>query len=59
MPRDGAWAKAYAVGALGYFFGLIASIVFDLPTGAIIVWAMAVWESRFRFERGRPSAAAA
>lgn len=35
-------AKAYAVGALGYFFGLSASTLFDLPTGAIIVWAMAI-----------------
>lgn len=35
-------AKAYAVGALGYFFGLVASTLFDLPTGAIIVWAMAL-----------------
>lgn len=35
-------AKAYAVGGLGYFFGLIASIMFDLPTGAIVVWAMAI-----------------
>jgi zinc/manganese transport system permease protein len=53
-------AKAYAVGALGYFFGLIASIVFDLPTGAIIVWAMAVVGIAFSAaERGRPSAAAA
>ena len=34
-------AKAYAVGALGYLIGLVASTVFDLPTGAIIVWAMA------------------
>jgi zinc/manganese transport system permease protein len=34
-------AKAYAVGALGYLLGLIASTLFDLPTGAIIVWAMA------------------
>ena len=35
-------AKAYAVGGLGYLFGLIASTLFDLPTGAVIVWAMAV-----------------
>jgi len=34
--------KAYAVSGLGYFFGLIASTMFDLPTGAIIVWAMAI-----------------
>ncbi len=53
-------AKAYAVGALGYFFGLIASIVFDLPTGAIIVWAMAGVGIAFSaVERGRPSTAAA
>jgi zinc/manganese transport system permease protein len=35
-------AKAYAVSGLGYLFGLIASTMFDLPTGAIIVWAMAI-----------------
>jgi zinc/manganese transport system permease protein len=53
-------AKAYAVGALGYFFGLIASIIFDLPTGAIIVRAMAVVGMAFAAaERGSPSAAAA
>ena len=34
--------KAYLVGGLGYLIGLVASNVFDLPTGAIIVWAMAV-----------------
>ena len=35
-------AKAYAVGGLGYLLGLVASNLFDVPTGAIIVWAMAV-----------------
>lgn len=35
-------AKAYTVGGLGYLFGLIASTLFDLPTGAIVVWAMAI-----------------
>ena len=35
-------AKAYAVGGLGYVFGLVASTLFDLPTGAIVVWAMAI-----------------
>lgn len=34
--------KAYAVGGLGYLFGVVASTLFDLPTGAIIVWAMAI-----------------
>jgi zinc/manganese transport system permease protein len=38
----GRLAKAYAVGGLGYIFGISASTAFDLPTGAIIVWAMAV-----------------
>jgi zinc/manganese transport system permease protein len=52
-------AKAYAVGALGYFFGLIASILFDLPTGAIIVWSMAVVGIAFSAVENAPSAAAA
>jgi zinc/manganese transport system permease protein len=48
-------AKAYAVGGLGYLFGLIASIMFDLPTGAIVVWAMAiVGIALSSMERGKP-----
>jgi zinc/manganese transport system permease protein len=48
-------AKSYAVGALGYFLGLVASIMFDLPTGATIVWAMAVVGIAFAsLERGKP-----
>lgn len=48
-------AKAYAVGGLGYFFGLIASIMFDLPTGAIVVWAMAIVGIALScMERGKP-----
>ena len=35
-------AKAYAVGAFGYAFGLVASLLTDLPTGAVIVWTMAI-----------------
>jgi zinc/manganese transport system permease protein len=47
-------AKAYAVGGLGYLFGLVASNIFDLPTGAIIVWAMAVVGIVFSsLERGK------
>ena len=33
-------AVGYAVGLLGYVLGLIASSVFDLPTGAVIVVAL-------------------
>jgi len=31
----------YLVGALSYFAGIVLSAVFDLPTGAIIVWSLA------------------
>ena len=34
--------KAYAVGLLGYALGLLASLGMDLPSGAMIVWAMAL-----------------
>jgi zinc/manganese transport system permease protein len=34
-------ALAYALGAAGYALGLALSAVFDLPSGAVIVWALA------------------
>ena len=34
--------KAYSVGAIGYASGLIVSVMTDLPTGAVIVWCMAL-----------------
>ncbi|HWQ40332.1 MAG TPA: metal ABC transporter permease [Burkholderiales bacterium] len=34
--------KAYAIGALGYGLGIVASVLTDLPTGPVIVWAMAL-----------------
>jgi len=39
--RPRLWA-GYGIGALSYFFGIIVSSILDLPTGAVIVWAMAV-----------------
>ena len=33
---------AYLIGALGYLLGLILSAVLDLPSGALIVWMLAV-----------------
>jgi zinc/manganese transport system permease protein len=33
---------SYAIGALGYGLGISASVLFDLPTGPIIVWTLAV-----------------
>jgi zinc/manganese transport system permease protein len=35
-------AAAYAVGIAGYAAGGLLSVWFDLPTGAAIVWAMAL-----------------
>jgi zinc/manganese transport system permease protein len=34
-------AIAYGIGAAGYFLGLGLSAVFDLPSGAVIVWTLA------------------
>jgi zinc/manganese transport system permease protein len=31
----------YVIGALSYFSGIAASVLLDLPTGAVIVWCMA------------------
>ena len=33
---------AYAIGAAGYALGLLLSSLFDLPSGALIVWCLAV-----------------
>jgi zinc/manganese transport system permease protein len=52
-------AKAYAVGGLGYLFGLIASTMFDLPTGAVVVWAMAVVGTVFACLESGPAPVAA
>lgn len=34
-------AAAYVIGGLGYIVGLLLSAVFDLPSGALIVWTLA------------------
>ena len=45
--------KAYAVGAAGFAGGLMVSLLTDLPTGAVIVWAMALAGMLFSsLERG-------
>jgi zinc/manganese transport system permease protein len=33
--------RGYAIGALGYGIGLALSALFDLPSGAVVVWALA------------------
>jgi zinc/manganese transport system permease protein len=35
-----ALAAGYAIGLVGYVVGLLLSAVFDLPTGAVIVWTL-------------------
>ena len=35
------YAIAYGVGALGYALGLALSALFDLPSGAVVVWTLA------------------
>lgn len=35
------WA-GYTIGAVAYFIGIIASALLDFPTGAVVVWVMAL-----------------
>lgn len=41
----------YAVGAVGYALGLIVSALYDLPSGAVIVWALAAASVGWRVRR--------
>jgi zinc/manganese transport system permease protein len=51
-------AVCYALGACGYALGLLASAVLDLPSGAVIVWTMALLAVPvFAFGGNRPRAA--
>jgi zinc/manganese transport system permease protein len=40
--QSGRLVAAYATSAAGYAAGLLVSSLFDLPSGAVIVWSMAV-----------------
>jgi len=42
---------AYGVGALGYSLGLALSAMFDLPSGAVIVWTLAACASLVAWKR--------
>jgi zinc/manganese transport system permease protein len=35
-------AVGYVIGFVGYLVGLLLSAVFDLPTGAVIVWTLTI-----------------
>ncbi len=51
--RERRYVKAYAIGALGYAVGLVLSATADLPSGAMIVCAMAVLGAAFFVLTGR------
>lgn len=42
IRRGNRLLTGYLIGGISYLIGIMASVVFDLPTGAIIVWSMAV-----------------
>lgn len=42
LPAARRLAVAYATGATGYAAGIVGSALVDLPTSALIIWAMAV-----------------
>ena len=43
----------YSVGVLGYAVGLVLSAVFDLPSGAVVVWTLAMGGVLFAWCGGR------
>jgi zinc/manganese transport system permease protein len=49
--------KAWCVAALGYAIGLVLSAVYDLPSGAIIVWALGTVGIALFAVENRPRAA--
>jgi len=50
--------KGYLVAAAGYAVGLFASALLDLPSGAVVVWALAAaGVATFGLERGRTARA--
>jgi zinc/manganese transport system permease protein len=49
-------AVAYTLGAAGFALGLIASALFDLPSGAVIAWALAACGLLAAALRRRPAA---
>ncbi len=58
MDEGRGLAGALALGAAGYALGLVLSALYDLPTGALIVWSLAGLGVIVMAARGRRSAAA-
>ena len=53
MTGRARYISGYAVGAVGYALGLALSALLDLPSGAVIVWVLAVTAVAFAFLKGR------
>jgi zinc/manganese transport system permease protein len=51
MPARAGLARAYAVGTAGYALGIVLSALLDLPTGAMIVWALAAVSTGLLWQR--------
>lgn len=52
-PAPRRLAVGYGVGVLGYALGLALSAAWDLPSGAVVVWALAVCGAGFAWAGGR------
>ena len=53
MTGRGRFVAGYLVGAVGYAVGLALSALLDLPSGAVIVWVLAVTAVVFAVLKGR------
>lgn len=53
MTGRARYIGGYAVGAIGYALGLALSALLDLPSGAVIVWVLAVTAVAFASLKGR------
>ena len=53
MTGRARFIAGYAVGAIGYGLGLALSALLDLPSGAVIVWVLAVTAVVFGLSKGR------
>ena len=49
-------AMGYIIGVLGYALGLALSAVLDLPSGAVVVWALAICGIGFAWRAGKNAA---
>jgi zinc/manganese transport system permease protein len=49
--KSGALASAYLIGVAGYLIGLTGSAVFDLPSGPVVVWMLAICAIAFAWGR--------